>query len=83
MKSILRPALVLFAALTLVCGLLYPYAIAGIGQLVFPEQVGGSLVLRDGQAVGSSLIGQSFSSPRYFWGRPSTRVPRAAPTRAL
>ena len=77
MKSILRPALVLFAALTLVCGLLYPYAIAGIGQLVFPEQAGGSLVLRDGQAVGSSLIGQSFSSPRYFWGRPSATSPMA------
>lgn len=71
MKTILRPALVLFAVLTLICGLLYPYAITGIGQLAFAEQAGGSLVLRDGQPVGSSLIGQSFSSPQYFWGRPS------------
>ena len=71
MKSILRPALVLFALMTLICGVLYPYAITGIGQLVFADQAQGSLVLRNEQPVGSSLIGQSFSSPQYFWGRPS------------
>lgn len=75
MKSILRPAFVLFAALTLICGVLYPFAITGIGQLVFAAQAGGSLVLRDGQPVGSSLIGQAFSSPQYFWGRPSATGP--------
>ena len=79
MKSIVRPALVLFAALTLICGVLYPFAISGIGQLAFPRQAAGSLVYsnnqREGQPVGSSLIGQAFSSPRYFWGRPSATGP--------
>lgn len=75
MKSILRPAFVLFAALTLICGVLYPCAIAGIGQLAFADQAQGSIVLRDGQPVGSSLIGQAFSSPKYFWGRPSATSP--------
>jgi len=75
MKSIVRPALVLFAALTLICGVIYPYAITGIAQLAFPDQAAGSLVLRDGTAVGSSLIRQAFSSPRYFWGRPSATSP--------
>jgi len=75
MKSMMRPALVLFAALTLICGVIYPYAITGIAQLAFPDQAAGSLVLRDGKAVGSSLIGQAFSSPRYFWGRPSATSP--------
>ena len=75
MKSFLRPALVLFSVLTLICGVLYPYAIAGIGQLAFPEQAQGSIVLRDGQPIGSSLIGQAFSSPKYFWGRPSATGP--------
>lgn len=75
MKTLLRPALVLFALLTLLCGLLYPYAVAGIGRLAFAGQAEGSLVLRDGQPAGSSLIGQAFSSPRYFWGRPSATSP--------
>lgn len=75
MISILRPAFVLFAALTLLCGVLYPYAITGIGQIAFSSQAAGSLVLRDGQPVGSSLIGQAFSSPKYFWGRPSATSP--------
>lgn len=75
MKSILRPAFVLFAALTLICGVLYPYAIAGIGQVAFSDKTEGSLVLRNGQPAGSSLIGQAFSSPKYFWGRPSATGP--------
>ncbi len=75
MKSLLRPALVLFATLTLICGVIYPYAITGISQLAFPDQAAGSLVRRDGAIVGSSLIGQAFSSPRYFWGRPSATSP--------
>lgn len=75
MKSILRPTLALFAVLTLICGVLYPYAIAAIGQIAFADQVQGSLVLRDGQPVGSSLIGQAFSSSKYFWGRPSATSP--------
>jgi potassium-transporting ATPase KdpC subunit len=75
MKSILRPALVLFAALTVICCVLYPYAVTGIGQVAFAHEAEGSLVVRDGQPVGSSLIGQAFSSPQYFWGRPSATSP--------
>ena len=77
MQSILRPALVLFVALTLVVGVLYPLAVTGIGQVAFPERANGSLVLREGKPVGSSLIGQSFTSPGYFWGRPSATGPMA------
>lgn len=75
MNSVLRPAVVLFIALSLICGVLYPYAITGIAQLAFAGQAAGSLVPRDGAPVGSSLIGQAFSSPRYFWGRPSATSP--------
>lgn len=75
MKSNLRPAFVLLTALTLVCGILYPFAITSIGQILFADKVTGSLVLRDGQPVGSMLIGQAFSSSGYFWGRPSATGP--------
>ena len=77
MKSVIRPAIVLFAVLTLICGVLYPFAITGIGRIAFASQAGGSLVLRDGKPIGSSLIGQAFSSPAYFWGRPSATSPMA------
>lgn len=77
MLSTLRPALVLFGALTLVCGVMYPMAVTGIGKAAFADQADGSIVMRDGQAVGSSLIGQSFTAPRYFWGRPSATSPMA------
>ncbi len=75
MKSDLRPAFVLFAVLTFICGVLYPLAITGIGQIFFADKAAGSLVLRDGEPIGSTLIGQSFSSPKYFWGRPSATSP--------
>lgn len=75
MKTALRPALVLFTALTLICCVMYPYAVTAIGKLVFNEQAEGSLVSRDGNVVGSTLIGQSFSSAQYFWGRPSATGP--------
>jgi len=75
MKSALRPALVLFGALTLVVGVLYPMAVTGIGKLAFADQAAGSLVERGGKPVGSTLIGQSFSAPGYFWGRPSATGP--------
>jgi K+-transporting ATPase ATPase C chain len=77
MISHLRPALVLFGALTIVCGVIYPYAVTGIGQAVFPDQANGSLIQRGGITVGSRLIGQSFTAPRYFWGRPSATAPMA------
>ncbi len=75
MKSTLRPALVLFGILTLVVGVLYPLTVTGIGMLAFAEQANGSLIERDGKTVGSSLIGQAFTSPGYFWGRPSATGP--------
>ena len=75
MSSMLRPLLVLFALLTVLTGLVYPLAVTGIGRAVFPNQVSGSLVVRDGKAVGSSLIGQSFQEPKYFWGRLSATSP--------
>lgn len=75
MKHLLRPACVLFASLTLIVGLLYPLAVTGIGRLAFAGQAAGSLIVRDGAAVGSRLIGQAFTSPRYFWGRPSATGP--------
>lgn len=74
---VLRPALVLFAVLTLVTGLLYPMLVTGVAQTVFPHQANGSLVERDGKAVGSALIGQSFTQPEHFWSRPSATGPMA------
>jgi K+-transporting ATPase ATPase C chain len=75
MTSHLRPAVVLFGALTLVCGVLYPLAVTGIGAAAFPSQVAGSIIEVGGKPVGSTLIGQAFSSPQYFWGRPSATGP--------
>jgi K+-transporting ATPase ATPase C chain len=75
MISELRPALVLFVLLSLITGLLYPLAVTGVAQAVFPERANGSLVRRDGQVVGSALIGQRFSDPKHFWSRPSATAP--------
>jgi potassium-transporting ATPase KdpC subunit len=71
MNNILRPALVLFAVLTLITGVAYPLVVTGVAQTLFPNQARGSLVLQDGKPVGSELIGQNFSAPQHFWGRPS------------
>jgi K+-transporting ATPase ATPase C chain len=72
----LRPALVLFLLLTVLTGFLYPLLVTGLAQLLFPNQAAGSVLTRDGHAVGSRLIGQSFSDPRYFWSRPSATTPQ-------
>ena len=77
MKNILRPVLVLFVVLTLLTGIAYPLVVTGVAQSLFPAQAGGSLILRDGKPVGSSLIGQNFSDPKHFWGRPSATSPMA------
>ncbi len=65
----LKPALILFAFFTVLTGLIYPGVITAISQSVFPHQANGSLIIHNGQVVGSELIGQQFSDPKYFWGR--------------
>jgi potassium-transporting ATPase KdpC subunit len=75
MKDILRPAIVVFAALSVLTGLLYPLVVTGAAKAVFPQEAAGSLVQRSGQTVGSSLIGQNFADPGHFWGRPSATTP--------
>jgi K+-transporting ATPase ATPase C chain len=69
MTAQLRPALVLLFILTIITGILYPLAVTGIAQVVFPSQANGSLIVQNGQPVGSALIGQQFDDPKYFWGR--------------
>jgi len=76
MNTLLRPVLVVFALLTVVTGVLYPLAITGIARVAFPAQATGSIVETDGRAIGSELIGQPFSEPKYFWGRPSATGPQ-------
>ena len=71
----LRPALSVFALLTALTGVAYPLLVTGIAQAAFPQAANGSVLRVDGKAVGSALIGQSFSAPKYFWGRPSATSP--------
>jgi K+-transporting ATPase ATPase C chain len=73
--SQIRCAVVLFFLLTALAGGLYPLLVTAIAQAVFPRQAAGSLVERNGAIVGSALIGQSFTQPQYFWGRPSATAP--------
>lgn len=71
LRQQLRPAIALLALITLITGFAYPAAVTGIGELVFPTQANGSFITVDGRTLGSSLIGQAFDAPQYFWGRPS------------
>ncbi|MGH8608225.1 MAG: potassium-transporting ATPase subunit KdpC [Gammaproteobacteria bacterium] len=75
MLRLLRPALLLFVLLSLLTGVFYPLAVTGLAQVLFPHQANGSIVGVSGKPVGSTLIGQQFSSPGYFWGRPSATGP--------
>lgn len=75
MKSIVRPAIVIFLALSVLTGLLYPLLVTQAAQAVFPDEAAGSLVKHNGKVVGSALIGQNFSDPAHFWGRPSATAP--------
>jgi len=71
MTRILRPALVVLIVFSLLTGVAYPLLVTGLSRLLFPAQAGGSLIQRNGQVIGSGLIAQRFTSPRYFWPRPS------------
>jgi len=75
MKKLIRQCVVLFIAMTVLTGILYPLAATGLAQAMFHAKANGSLVEKDGKTVGSTLIGQAFSEPRYFWGRPSATAP--------
>ena len=76
MNSLIRPAVSLFVLLTAVTGIVYPLVVTGVAKAAFPQQAAGSLIEKDGKLVGSTLIGQNFSSPQYFWGRPSATGPQ-------
>jgi K+-transporting ATPase ATPase C chain len=71
----LRPALASFVLMTVLTGVVYPLLVTGLAQILFPARANGSLVTRDGKAVGSTLIGQPFDDPKYFWSRPSATSP--------
>lgn len=75
MNTLIRPAVSLFVLLSVVTGLLYPGLVTGVAQLAFPSAAKGSLIVKDGKPVGSELIGQNFTEPKYFWGRPSATGP--------
>jgi potassium-transporting ATPase KdpC subunit len=77
MKTLLRPALSLFVLLTAITGVVYPMIVTGIAKVAFPEAADGSLIVKNGKAVGSRLIGQNFTDPKYFWGRPSATSPQS------
>lgn len=76
MKTLLRPAVSLFVLLSVITGLVYPLVVTGIAKVAFPEAANGSLIVKEGKPVGSRLIGQNFTDPKYFWGRPSATSPQ-------
>ena len=71
----LRPAFVLLVVMTFITGVVYPLVVSGVAWALFPANSAGSLIVRDGQVIGSRLIGQPFDAERYFWGRPSATTP--------
>ena len=75
MLAHLRPAILLTLVMTVLTGVAYPLVVTGVAQIFFPRQANGSLIVKDGKVLGSSLIGQPFADPRYFWGRPSATSP--------
>ena len=76
MDRILRACLGTFLMLTIITGVAYPLFVTGVGRIVFPSQATGSVIERDGRAVGSALLGQPFTRPGYFWGRSSATAPQ-------
>jgi len=80
LRRVLRPAIVMLIAMTVITGVAYPVVVTAVAQVAFPHQANGSMIIVDGKAVGSSLIGQYFDDPKYFWGRPSASVSSAAPS---
>src|ERR1700675_3572486 len=72
----IRPSISLLVVMTMLLGVAYPLAITGLARAVFPSHAAGSLIYRGNVLVGSSLIGQSFADPKYFWGRPSATAPQ-------
>ncbi|MEO7208842.1 MAG: potassium-transporting ATPase subunit KdpC [Steroidobacteraceae bacterium] len=74
--QVIRPAISLLALMTLLLGIVYPFVITGVVKVAFPHQAAGSLIYQGGKLLGSTLIGQSFSRPKYFWGRPSATAPQ-------
>lgn len=73
---LIRPAVSLLVLMTILLGIVYPLLITGVAKVAFPRQADGSLIYKDGKLIGSTLIGQSFSDPKYFWGRPSATSPQ-------
>ena len=71
----MKPAILTFLILTIITGIIYPLFVTGIAQIFFREQANGSLIYRNGNPIGSSLIGQHFDDPKYFWGRISATSP--------
>ncbi|MEW6037642.1 MAG: potassium-transporting ATPase subunit KdpC [Pseudomonadota bacterium] len=75
MTAHFKPALLMLLVWTVITGVIYPAVVTHLGQLLFPRQANGSLIDKDGKPLGSELIGQPFSDPKYFWGRPSATAP--------
>lgn len=76
MGKLIRSAIVMLLLMTVMTGVAYPLVVTGLAQVLFPSQANGSLIVKDGKPVGSTLIGQSFDDPKYFWGRPSATTPQ-------